>query len=563
MRRILTIVLCLLFCASVTLLPVGVEAASSAGKTTAKYMPNLKSLTKQEALKRLSGAGINKAAVDSRYDEYIPAGAVIEQNYPVNAPVRANFKYRITVSKGLDPKFHPEAVELCRKKGWSKDLEPYIVASIKFLAGNTVLSIEEVIERLDQNVKDIRIGNKTDKIDDFDGVYRFPDIVLNQYTFNEKVLIHEMIHALSFRPEDGKLGFADQSLPVHQLTESFTDMIATRSIPFDPDGIPVITEVEGEPVLTYEPGSQAYSLGATVLVSLQHLFGRDTLERMFFSDESQYLKEIEALNARYGEDTWQLLMDCASWLDPHGKEEDSSPYGHPSECCALYYDKILECLKTDLTLCGNDAQKLTAFSEKLTQIQPSLPLEFNNYRAKLKDIRLSVNGKYKALKLEKYIIPVITVKMPDFSLMTKGKASRWLRAYADAECLGETGAYSDTVPYGQVIRVTSSQGTMTPGRVVKPGGEYTVHWSMGPALTIGWRLVPNVLDYTNYIEGGRTEGHDITRSLQRLGFKAEYEWLEPDPGYEGIHYKIIRQSPEPGTASKPGTVIKITFVGKK
>lgn len=525
-----------------------------------KLMPSVKGLKQDTAMAALKKVNVSKIDIYTKYDEYAPAGTVIDQNYPAGVPTRHGFSYSITVSGGPNPENHNEIVRFCEKKGWTDTLQPMVIAAIKFLIGNTALTKQEIFDRLDRNVEKIYIAKDGEEMGNSGGKYSQNCIVLNRYFYNEKILIHEMVHALSLDMQKQKFGFSSNkvisdeyinSLVYTGINEGVTDWIATRSLDIAHRGFSNLVEDEKMVIHHYEVLSQAYSMQSAFIAPVIHLMGNANFEKLFFADEDKYIKMVQEFDGKYGKSTWQFLI---------GKAAQLSDYHDPADkvtLCKQYYDKIMDCLDKDLIACGNDKEKLIAFSEKLMEIQASIPLEFEDYRDTFYALRSKLNVKLAAVKANKYIIQEAAIPLPEYENMDHDSLERWLRAYRNIRQMDVYEGYSDTIPYGKVISVNFS-GKDSVKRC-------SILVSKGPEVPSEYIRIPDFsYSYGNIIMENNLEKSYICSSLRKLGLNPIIQTITPVQGHEPVYTGVLGLYPQEGEYAKKGSdiIIKVLMSEK-
>ncbi|MBN2853724.1 MAG: hypothetical protein JXQ23_13390 [Clostridia bacterium] len=445
------------------------------------YVGQLLSAT--EARKSLSEFGAKLIEIREYYSDYYEKDYVIYQNIDEGKTVKNTYLFVLEISLGPDPAHLETINDLIREKNWPQDLAPCITASIRFIIDNTSLSEEEIITKLRENIRQIRyedIGNNQ-------GQYDYIDILLNKDTYYEKVLIHEMLHALSYDYGSYRklgLNLKYDFMFDSGLNEGFTDYIASKSIDFS----------EGATISIFPWGlenhafiSQAYSPFSNILAPMITIVGDELMEKVFFSDIENAEKAIAAIDSIYGNNFYEESMEYLSVFHYHDNSGNSKYTDQDKYSIAIkYYEKMYQALELQYEMYKNDKNKISEFSDNLYLMYMYFPFENDYFTIKLNLLTEKLNKTLVTLSLQEKVRKTGVFNVPDFNTVPIDDIGKIIHTYAYASVTSEYINYDyPHVEKDKLVKVmhkvplTNTWLEAKPGGMIVYGAEYVIYRSLG------------------------------------------------------------------------------------
>ncbi|MFO7612556.1 MAG: hypothetical protein R6W99_08775 [Clostridia bacterium] len=545
-----------------------------------EYLPYIKGLDESTGIIKLRNCGIYDVKIKYEYDDYAIKGTVIFQNFFPYYIADSSIEIELTVSLGPDPLYHEELISICSKKGWPEEVWPFVIAGGKYIINNTILTKTEVLNRISENINEIKILS-LDESAGYMFMGRYYDdaglMEISAFGLEEEIIIHEMMHAISYDPASGKSGLSPDGKEFDKALEGYTSYITDRKY------------------FIYNEGNTKYTLGDTVINTtsdmhycnnpmydgylevfspLFQVAGSELVEKMYFSSLTDYKELVMDFDTAYGIGRWDGLMSLAQEAMTHIHNPTESDFANIAGKFTDYYDGILECLEIDYSNNKEDAEKLSMYFDKLSSIKGSIPLDFNNYREKLRDMEVKT-----AMTLMEYGIDAKVASkgfwiLPEFYGLPSGVVySRIINI----------GAYSTGMTYssgnsGMQKRAvesikfrTSDIGTYTslkPGDEIPLGGEYIliIPKEQSALADKGYYVQRNLLDDFKNIRFSFSNPDEflIKKILGSDGINVEYEFIEAGQKGDVLDGRLIAQYPPAGSALLPGeSTVVLTFIKGK
>ncbi|HPQ46250.1 MAG TPA: hypothetical protein PLP30_02695 [Clostridia bacterium] len=542
-----------------------------------EFRPYVIGLDLETALIELRKSGAANIDVSYSYDEIIPEGHVISQDFPAYIESGDSYDCRLEVSIGPTTIYHLQLQKIVDDKGWSKEAAPYIISAAKFLIRETILTRYDVFRRLEENIRNVVIvDEELSARMSFGAVYDSftKDLYINRFILDEELILHELTHALSYSPASGKVGFVEIGDNTRAVTEAFTHYTAGKI-----DGISPMQLNEffsGTENIVFGsseyngPGRNNFVLG--VYAPLFTLAGRQMIERMYFLDVDSSQREIDAFDDEYGEGRFESLWALADEFITQKFYFTFEERVEMSGIYAEYLDGILECLEIDLQNAIGSENLLVILDKKLESISRQFPLSFLDYRARFVELR-NMTIDY----LSEFRDTGIHFKddewiFPDFASMEPLEIYNTLVIMGGATDVGyrivESGK-DEGFEVGILYMEPGSSGEFEirpfPGDELEIGGMYMIEI---PAFIRGYEEYTEmrdiVEDFGGYLADFSNLGSYIVgRTLEAEGFRFRYDFIYFDDVSPQMNGRIVGQFPEPGTAVIPGKTTIIVRILRK
>ncbi|MFO7611671.1 MAG: PASTA domain-containing protein [Clostridia bacterium] len=532
-----------------------------------EYAPYLIGLDFETALIRLRKAGIFEVGLSYSINETQPAGTVLRQSYPAYIYAWDGFACTLEISMGPSLLYHEELMLLCAEKGWPEDMIPYIVSSSKYLAKNTVLSIHEIKARLRNNLNEVKALSYEDSASmGYAALYdsASKNMYFNRYVLDEPVVMHELIHALSYTYGDGKVGFPKIGVNTRIITEAFTAYLAERS--FTAGAGSLHTFRVGQEQIVFSSNSYYCSeSGDRALAILSPLFilaGENTIEKMFFNNINTYSREVLGFNEKYGEGMWDRLWGYADYFITERGFISENDRQTIANVYRLYLDGILECLEIDYEEAKGDRSRLLIFLNKVREIKGTYPLAYNGYREKFADIEGRAARLLAGFGVDIDVAPNGFWIVPDFEGRQANVVYNNLAILAQASSIGYV-LVDSGIGEGMTVGIKykpagtdpSAEGAaIEPGDVIKLGGIYTIAIPRRPEPVGNYSIMRDLAaDFGRYLaDYGNLDNYIVRRLLEGEGISVSFEFIYHEYVTPAMQGRIIGQFPQPGSVLIPG-----------
>lgn len=533
-----------------------------------EYLPYIKGLDIKTALIELRKAGANSVFIEYKYDEIVEQGIVLSQDYTPYLESTKDFECTVMVSRGPSPLYHKELLEICEKKDWDEEGIPYVISAAKYIIKNTGLNKYQVFNKLANNVSEIKIQKpEVSAKMSYAAVYDTATgyLSVNRYLLSERLVLHEIVHALSKTSIDNKIGFHEKGINNRKVTEAYTAYIADSSMQKFNGVINSFNAGEeeilfGGGIYSCE-GPDNFILG--VYEPLFLLAGESNIESMFFGDLYKYNNEILNFNEKYGENKWSELWKLAENFISSQENKTIEERKKMAKDYFSYLDLILECLWIDLEYAQEDLNLLSAFEEKLANIKRAFPLNNNDYRNKIADIENVLFKEYSKQGVNKTMVRPGYWKVPDFHGMSSIEVYNILAIEAASVANGYRVVQSNLeqglcegVLYKNPNNPEMQPVLLKPGEQIKLGSEYII-MIPGMQITEGYTVMRDIVsDFGKYLADYNDLGNYVVgRVLEGEGLSYRYKFNHFDSVNSLMQGRIVGQFPSAGTAVIPGKTI--------
>ena len=530
------------------------------------------------ALIELRKSGASGIEVIYSYNELVPDGFVVSQDFPAYMASGDSYDCTIEVSIGPTILYQAQLQSLIEEKGWSDEVAPYVIYAAKFLIKETVLTRYDVMKRLRENINDILVvDNETSAKMSFGAVYDTysKNLYINRFIMDEELILHEITHALSYSPVSGKVGFPVTGSNTRAVTEAFTHYTAGKINGVSTGNLNVF--FSGTENIVFSGGEYSgegrnnFVLG--VFSPLFTLAGRQSIEKMYFYDVDKYSAEVLDFNLVYGEQRFETLWSLADGFISNPSVLTNAKRSEMALLYSEYLDGIIECLYLDLENALESENKLIILNNKIDTIRMQFPLNYSDYRGRLMTLKNEVTRQLSQFRDMPPLEKTGTWTVPDISNMSALEIYNMLTLLGRAADIGykiietdETEDQGIKVSYLKALLENDEGVAVTPGDIIDLDGVYIIGI---PAFLNGYEgyvEMRNIVDDFGAYQAdfSNLQSYIVGRTLEAEGFAFKYDFIYFDDVSPQMNGRIVGQYPEPGTAVIPGeTTIIVRLVRKR